>query len=72
VACARRIGPDLAVTGFDGTAISRLIVPALTTVTMPLAQIAARLVDRVIAQAAGVSHDHGEILGTTVTWGQSV
>lgn len=67
-----RIGPDLAVTGFDGTAISRLIVPALTTVTMPLAQIAARLVDRVITQAAGVPDDHGEILGTTVTWGQSV
>jgi len=70
-AAGLRIGPDLAVTGFDGSLISRLLTPTLTTVTMPLAQIATRLIDRVIQQAAGVPHDHGEVLDTTLTWGNS-
>ena len=67
-----RIGVDLAVTGFDGSAVSRLLSPALTTVAMPLGDIARRLVDRVIHEAAGVSHDRGEVLGTTLIWGESV
>jgi DNA-binding LacI/PurR family transcriptional regulator len=67
-----RIGVDLAVTGFDGSAVSRLLSPALTTVAMPLGDIARRLVDRVIHEAAGISHDRGEVLGTTLIWGESV
>jgi DNA-binding LacI/PurR family transcriptional regulator len=70
-AAGLRIGPDLAVTGFDGSLISRLLTPTLTTVTMPLAQIATRLIDRVIEQAAGVPYDQGEVLDTTLTWGNS-
>jgi hypothetical protein len=38
---------------------------------MPLAQIATRLIDRVIQQAAGVPHNQGEVLDTTLTWGDS-
>ena len=70
-AAGLRIGPGLAVTGFDGSLISRLLTPTLTTVTMPLAQIATRLIDRVIQQAVGVPHDNGEVLDTTLTWGDS-
>ena len=44
-----RIGADLAVTGFDGSVISRILTPALTTVAMPLAEVAERLVDRIVA-----------------------
>jgi DNA-binding LacI/PurR family transcriptional regulator len=67
-----RIGPDLAVTGFDGSALSRILAPALTTVAMPLAVIASRLIDRVIAEAAGTPQDGGEIFAATVIGGQSV
>jgi DNA-binding LacI/PurR family transcriptional regulator len=66
-----RVGPDLAVTGFDGSLISRMLVPALTTVAMPLAPIAARLVDRVIAQVSGTPEGHGEIIGTSLVYGRS-
>jgi DNA-binding LacI/PurR family transcriptional regulator len=60
------------VAGFDGrSVVSRMLVPALTTVAMPLAEIAARLVDRVIDQANGASRQHGEIVGATFVPGQS-
>lgn len=67
-----RIGVDLAVTGFDGSAISRILSPALTTAAMPLGDIARRLIDRVIREAAGVPQDRGEVLGTTLIWGHSI
>ncbi len=67
-----RVGPDLGVTGFDGSALSRILTPALTTVAMPLGDIARRLIDRVIAEVAGVPQDHGEILDTTLVQGESV
>jgi DNA-binding LacI/PurR family transcriptional regulator len=66
-----RIGPDLAVTGFDGSAVSRTLAPALTTAAIPLAQIADRLIDRVIGQVTGTPHDRGEILPTTLIHGDS-
>lgn len=66
-----RIGEDLAVTGFDGSAISRILAPALTTVAMPLAEVAVRLVDRIVSEADGVTEDRGEILPTTLIWGDS-
>jgi DNA-binding LacI/PurR family transcriptional regulator len=67
-----RVGRDLAVTGFDGSAVSRILTPALTTVAMPLARIASRLIERIIGEVAGVPHDHGEILGTTLIRGESL
>lgn len=66
------IGTDLAVTGFDGSVISRLLTPALTTVAMPLRDLAARLIDRVTAAAAGTAPGPGELLDTTLISGESV
>ena len=67
-----RIGVDLAVTGFDGGTIGRILTPALTTVAMPLAEVADRLVDRIVSEVSGVSNDRGEVLATTLIWGESV
>jgi DNA-binding LacI/PurR family transcriptional regulator len=66
-----RVGTDVAVTGFDGGTVSRLLAPALTTVAMPLARIANRLVDRVIAAAAGTPDGGGEVVDTTLVRGGS-
>jgi len=67
-----RIGADLAVTGFDGSAVARLLTPVLTTVAIPLAELADRLVDRIVSDASGISNDRGEVLETTLIWGESV
>jgi DNA-binding LacI/PurR family transcriptional regulator len=71
-----RVGTDLAVTGFDGSVISRMLSPALTTMAMPLRDLANRLIDRVTAQATGTGTGtgtgHGEILDTILIPGESV
>jgi DNA-binding LacI/PurR family transcriptional regulator len=67
-----RIGVDLAITGFDGSAVARILTPALTTVAMPLAEVADRLVDRIISEVAGVRDERGEVLETTLIRGESV
>jgi DNA-binding LacI/PurR family transcriptional regulator len=48
-----------------------MLAPALTTIGMPLADIAARLVDRVIGQVAGIPGGQGEILGPVLVRGRS-
>jgi DNA-binding LacI/PurR family transcriptional regulator len=48
-----RIGTDLAVTGFDGAAVGRSLFPTLTTVVIPLKEIAQAVVDRALAEFAG-------------------
>ena len=67
-----RIGVDLAVTGFDGSTVARILTPALTTVAMPLGEVAERLVDRIVSAVSGVSDERGEVLETTLIWGESV
>lgn len=67
-----RIGVDLAVTGFDGSTVARILTPALTTVAMPLAEVADRLVARIVSEVSGVAPDTGEVLETTLIWGESV
>jgi DNA-binding LacI/PurR family transcriptional regulator len=67
-----RIGADLAVTGFDGSVISRMLTPALTTVAIPLGALAAQLIDRVIAEVNGTAPGHGEFLDTILVHGDSV
>lgn len=67
-----RIGSDLAVTGFDGSVISRLLTPALTTMAMPLHDLAGRLIERVTEEVAGTGSGHGEFLETVLIPGQSV
>ncbi len=66
-----RIGTDLAVTGFDGSVISRMLTPALTTMAIPLGDLATRLIERVIAQVAGTDSGHGEFLDTVLIEGAS-
>ncbi len=63
-----RIGDDLAVTGFDGTAVARLLTPSLTTVAMPLPAIAERIVARLLGE---VTTDEGEVLDTELVIGES-
>ena len=63
---------DLAVTGFDGSTVARILTPALTTVAMPLADVAERLVDRLVGAVSGVPDERGEVLETTLIWGESV
>ena len=43
-----QVGRDLAVTGVDGSALARVLVPSLTTVAIPLDQIARMVVDRAL------------------------
>ena len=66
-----RIGRDLAVTGFDGSVISRLLTPALTTVAMPLRDLAGRLIERVTEEVTGSGPGHGEFLETILIRGES-
>jgi DNA-binding LacI/PurR family transcriptional regulator len=66
-----RIGVDLAVTGFDGGVVSRLLTPALTTVVIPVERIAARVLDRVLRELARPTSDPGEVVAVTVRRGGS-
>jgi DNA-binding LacI/PurR family transcriptional regulator len=64
-AAARRgiqIGADLAVTGFDGSLVGRLLTPPLTTLSIPTAEIAQRLIDRAMAEVDGPTGAPGELL----------
>jgi DNA-binding LacI/PurR family transcriptional regulator len=67
-----RIGKDLGVTGFDGSTVARILTPALTTVAMPLAEVASRLVERIVSAVDGVSQESGDVLATNLIWGESV
>ena len=67
-----RIGADLAVTGFDGSVISRMLTPALTTVAIPLRDLASHLIDRALAEVTGTASGHGEFLDTILIEGESV
>jgi DNA-binding LacI/PurR family transcriptional regulator len=61
-----RIGRDLAVVGFDGTVSAALLYPHLTSVVIPVDDIARRLVDRTLRQ---IENGHDNTPGETVaTW----
>jgi LacI family transcriptional regulator len=47
------IGRDLAVTGFDGSVVAGLLRPRLTSVAIPVDEIARRVVDRALGQLDG-------------------
>jgi LacI family transcriptional regulator len=57
---------DLAVTGFDGSALGRALVPSLTTVALPFDAIAARVVDRAIAEVDGQTGLPGDVLDSAI------
>jgi len=67
----RRVGSDLAVTGFDGSAVSGLLTPRLTTVSVPLLEIADRLVARILRETQSPTDDPGEVVNTALDVGDS-
>jgi DNA-binding LacI/PurR family transcriptional regulator len=67
-----RIGQDLAVTGFDGSAAAGLLHPRLTSVAIPVDDIAQRVVTRALRQLDhGPDWQPGEVVPTTLRLGES-
>jgi DNA-binding LacI/PurR family transcriptional regulator len=66
-----RIGSDLAVTGYDGSSIGRTLVPALTTIAVPFAEIGQRVVLRALREIDGPTGEPGEIVRATLIQGMS-
>jgi len=67
-----RIGSDLAVTGFDGSIPADLLHPTLTSISIPVDDIAVRVVLRALQQVSGASDGApGEVVETSLRLGQS-
>jgi len=67
-----RIGRDLAVIGFDGSVGASLLYPQLTSVVMPVDDIARRVVGRALRQIEnGYDNEPGEIVATWLREGES-
>jgi DNA-binding LacI/PurR family transcriptional regulator len=67
-----RIGQDLAVTGFDGSSAAGLMHPQLTTVAIPVDEIARRVVARVLRQLdQGPDQEPGEVVPARLQLGES-
>jgi DNA-binding LacI/PurR family transcriptional regulator len=67
-----RIGVDLAVTGFDGSVVAGLMHPQLTSVIMPIDDIARRVVARTLRQIDhGPDQRPGEVVAATLRVGES-
>lgn len=67
-----RIGTDLAVTGFDGSAAADLMHPRLTSVAIPVDDIARRVVARALKQVDhGPDADPGEVAPARLRVGDS-
>ena len=67
-----RIGQDLAVTGFDGSAAAAMMHPRLTSVTIPVDDIARRVVARALKQLDhGPDDDPGEVMPARLRLGES-
>jgi DNA-binding LacI/PurR family transcriptional regulator len=66
------VGRDLAVTGFDGSVIASLLSPQLTTVAIPVDDIAARLIDRALRQLShGRDAQPGQLVPAELRQGAS-
>jgi DNA-binding LacI/PurR family transcriptional regulator len=67
-----RIGRDLAVTGFDGSIPADLLHPTLTSVSIPVEDIAVRVVARALRQVSGASDGApGEVVDASLRLGDS-
>jgi DNA-binding LacI/PurR family transcriptional regulator len=67
-----RIGQDLAVTGFDGSVAAGLLHPRLTSVAIPVDDIAERVVARALRQLDhGPDRQPGEVVQATLRLGES-
>lgn len=66
------VGTDLAVTGFDGGVLASLVIPNLTTVAIPVHEVAHRLMRRLADEVEnGRSSRAGEIIDTELVRGGS-
>ncbi len=67
-----RIGHDLAVTGFDGSTAADLMYPRLTSVAIPVDDIARRVVARALRQIdSGPDQRPGDVVPATLRLGDS-
>jgi DNA-binding LacI/PurR family transcriptional regulator len=67
-----RIGRDLGVTGFDGSIAADLLHPTLTSVTIPVDDIAASMVTRALRQVdQGPDGSPGEVVAAPLRLGES-
>jgi DNA-binding LacI/PurR family transcriptional regulator len=67
-----RIGRDLAVTGFDGSVAGDLLSPRLTSVAIPVKEIASRVIDRALRQVhQRPDQEPGEIVPFRLRIGRS-
>jgi DNA-binding LacI/PurR family transcriptional regulator len=67
-----RIGRDLGVTGFDGSVAAGLLYPRLTSVTIPVEDIARRVIARALRQLDhGPDESPGEVVPATLRLGES-
>jgi DNA-binding LacI/PurR family transcriptional regulator len=67
-----RIGQDLAVTGFDGSAAADLMHPRLTSLAIPVDEIARRVAARALRQLDhGPDHEPGEVVQARLQAGES-
>jgi DNA-binding LacI/PurR family transcriptional regulator len=67
-----RIGHDLAVTGFDGTIAADLLHPTLTSISIPVEDIAARMVAMAVRQVRdGSDGSSGEVVEASLRVGES-
>jgi DNA-binding LacI/PurR family transcriptional regulator len=67
-----RIGQDLGVTGFDGSIAAGLLHPRLTSVTIPVEDIARRVIARALRQVDhGPDSSPGEVVPATLRPGES-
>jgi DNA-binding LacI/PurR family transcriptional regulator len=67
-----RIGHDLAVTGFDGSIAADLLHPTLTSVSIPVDEIAGRMVAMALRQVSdGSDGSGGEVVQASLRLGES-
>ena len=67
-----RIGRDLGVTGFDGSVAAGLLHPRLTSVTIPVEDVARRVIGRALRQVDhGPDDSPGEVVPATLRLGES-
>lgn len=65
------IGRGFAVTGFDGSVIGRSLVPRLTTLAIPVSEIAVHVVGRLLREIDSPTGEPGEFLPLTLVRGES-
>lgn len=66
------VGRELAVTGFDGGVLATTVIPPLTTVGIPVAEIAGRLMHRLVDEIErGRTDAPGEIIATALQDGRT-